>query len=400
MDRPLRVAYITHYTELYGANRSLLDLMHALRGHHGVVPQVIVPRPGDLTVELDRSGIPWAVIPFVPWMSERRYSGRWYHRIMQRVRFLREARGRIASNNAVLPKLFLQFDEWGIDVIHLNSAAVGLASLLMRNSERPIVWHIREMPEAHYGLLVDGGQARYADALRNAQHVIAISEAVVADVREQATHLEHISCIPDGVLSEERFGELAGHVRTPRTEDRPFTFLQVGLIHPSKGQTEAVEALAILRDRGIDARLIIAGGGRDQVLRGLIVDRGLTGVVELRGFVSDPFPLYHEADALLMCSRHEALGRVTIEAMASGLPVIGHRSGATTEVLEQGRVGMLYEGGADALADRMSELMVNATMRASLIGNARASAAQRFTTERCGAAVMQVYRSVLGGHGN
>ena len=397
MNGALRVAFITHYTELYGANRSMLDLMHALRDHHGVIPHVIAPRPGDLTEELDRTGISWAAIPFVPWMTERHYSGRWYHRIMQHRRYLREARARIATDQALLPGLHQLLDAWEIGVVHLNSAAVGLAYAMTHRRVRPLVWHIRELPEAHYGLHIDGGHARYARALRKADHLIAISDAVVDDLRRHAGTLDRVTRIHDGVLSDERFRELAASGREPTTPDRPFTFLQVGLIHPSKGQTEAVEALALLRDRGVGARLIIAGGGRDLALRARIAEMGLEDVVELRGFVPDPFPLYRAADALVMCSRHEALGRVTIEAMASGLPVIGHRSGGTTEVLDQGRAGLLYDGGAGALADRMSELVSNAPMRASLAQIARASVVERFTTERCGAAVMQVYRSVLDG---
>src|SRR5258707_14944439 len=59
----LRVAFITHYAELYGANLSLLNLIEGLGGY-GVVPHVICPEQGDLLPELARRGGPAAVLPF------------------------------------------------------------------------------------------------------------------------------------------------------------------------------------------------------------------------------------------------------------------------------------------------------------------------------------------------
>ena len=65
-----RVAFITHYAELYGANLSLLNLLEGL-GRYGVRPHVIAPEPGDLLPELARRGIPAAVLPFEWWVSPR-----------------------------------------------------------------------------------------------------------------------------------------------------------------------------------------------------------------------------------------------------------------------------------------------------------------------------------------
>ena len=47
----MRISFFTHYTELYGANRSLLDLIDGLAAH-GVCAHMICPHPGDLVAEL------------------------------------------------------------------------------------------------------------------------------------------------------------------------------------------------------------------------------------------------------------------------------------------------------------------------------------------------------------
>ena len=88
----MRITYVTHYPELYGANRSLLDLMRELRERGEVQPHVLLPRDGGLAEVLTQEKIPFRVVPFEPWMSERRYEGRPHHRFMQWLRYERAAR--------------------------------------------------------------------------------------------------------------------------------------------------------------------------------------------------------------------------------------------------------------------------------------------------------------------
>lgn len=59
----LRVAFLTHCTELYGANLSLLNLIDGLSGY-GIRSHVVAPEDGDLLAELTRRGIPAARLPF------------------------------------------------------------------------------------------------------------------------------------------------------------------------------------------------------------------------------------------------------------------------------------------------------------------------------------------------
>jgi glycosyltransferase involved in cell wall biosynthesis len=119
--------------------------------------------------------------------------------------------------------------------------------------------------------------------------------------------------------------------------------------------------------------------------------------VDLVGYQADPFPWLLKAHALLMCSRHEAMGRATVEAMACGLPVIGHASGGTPELIEAGVAGLLYEGGAGPLADRMVQLASDRAQARTMGLAAQASSAARFSVERGCAEVYSVYRAVLQG---
>jgi glycosyltransferase involved in cell wall biosynthesis len=321
--------------------------------------------------------------------------GRLHHRIGQHLRYRRAARQRARSNEWAMPRIHEQLRTWKVDMVHLNSAAVGIAPLLLDDGSLPVVWHIREMPEGHYRLHFDAGRRAYGAALRKARKLIAMSYAIRDDIQRYAGTHAPVATIYDGVFPAAAYAPLGAHAAQRWDHVVPFRFVFAGLIHPSKKQEEAIEALALVRARGRNARLVIAGGGRDGRLRELIARLALNDHVELTGFVPDVMALLERAHCLLMCSRNEAFGRVTVEAMASGLPVIGHASGGTPELIEDGRSGLLYPGGAEALAERMLQVIDDPGKARAMGDHAMRLAPGRFNIERMTDEVMAVYREVI-----
>ncbi len=98
-----------------------------------------------------------------------------------------------------------------------------------------------------------------------------------------------------------------------------------------------------------------------------------------------------------MCSRMEAFGRVTIEAMKMGTPVIGARSGGTPEVIREGLTGLLYTpGDVKELADKIQQLCENRQTARQMGEQARRWAMASFTQERHGAEVLAILREARG----
>lgn len=391
----MRITWITHYAELYGANRSMVDLILQLRLTGHAAPSVILPREGPLSTYLTDQGVPWAVVPFVPWMSERRYMGGPHHRLGQWWRYEQAARARARTNTALVPAIVAQLKAWGTQLVHLNSAAVPLGPAIHSAFNAPMVRHVRELPERQYLLHLDSGRRAYGRALRDADRIIAISQAVHADILSYTGPLPNIPIIYNGVLGIDRQAALYEEGRHRWAREAPFTFVIIGLIHPSKGQEEAVQALAILRKSHPEVRLRVIGDGRSERLKETILRTGQQNAVALEGFMPDPFPVLQESHALLMCSRNEAMGRVTVEAMACGLPVIGHASGGTKELVDDNGTGLLYDGGADALAACMARLVEDRDLARKLGDKGAARAAERFSIERYATEVANVHRAVL-----
>ena len=114
----------------------------------------------------------------------------------------------------------------------------------------------------------------------------------------------------------------------------------------------------------------------------LIDEYGIGDRVEFVTWVRDPSPYMRAADVLLMCSRMEAFGRVTVEAMQLGRPVIGARSGGTTELIRDGETGLLFEvANPTDLAQKIHQLYERRDLVYKWGATARAWTDETFTEE-------------------
>ena len=99
--------------------------------------------------------------------------------------------------------------------------------------------------------------------------------------------------------------------------------------------------------------------------------------------VPDAALLIRSSDVLLVCSRAEAFGRVTIEAMQASLPIIGSRSGATPELVRDRFNGLLYEpSNTKDLANCIEYVMEHPDEARTMGNNGRTWAAALFTRQR------------------
>jgi glycosyltransferase involved in cell wall biosynthesis len=175
----------------------------------------------------------------------------------------------------------------------------------------------------------------------------------------------------------------------------------LGKFLAGKGQEDAVKAMAQLRRMSVPAELLLLGAANDQQYYQRIVEiierYDLTDCVHILGHSPNPAPLVNSADVLLMCSRREAFGRVSVEGMKLGKPVIGTCTGGTPELVEEGRTGYLYPpGDAEQLAARISHLYANPSLREEMGARARCWASKRFSQQQYGKEVEDVLKRILG----
>src|SRR5512142_1705096 len=167
-----------------------------------------------------------------------------------------------------------------------------------------------------------------------------------------------------------------------------FRLLSVGRLVSRKGFADAIEALALLRERGRDVSLAIVGDGPERGrLEDLAKTRGVADHVTFTGKVPDEdLPaLYALCDAFVMAPRSvgpdvEGFGIVYLEANLMAKPVIGSRAGGVPDAVIDGKTGLLVDpGDPDAIAKAVAALMDDPALWERLGRDGRARAIDEFT---------------------
>lgn len=141
----------------------------------------------------------------------------------------------------------------------------------------------------------------------------------------------------------------------------------LGRIDPLKRQDFLIRAIQYISLKGYEADLLIMGeptaNTGDEymnMIRFLIKECKLEGKVHIRPFSTDTLPFYKAIDIFAMTTKGETFGMVTVEAMASGVPVVAAKSGGSIEILEHGKLGLLYESGnQEDFAEQVIKIFMN-----------------------------------------
>lgn len=170
-----------------------------------------------------------------------------------------------------------------------------------------------------------------------------------------------------------------------------FLCLFVGGDWDRKGLGDAVRAVAGLPK----TNLIIVGTGDTERYQELARTVGSESQVLFVGRSLLPQEYYSAADLFAFPSRYEAFSLVTIEAMASGLPVVALRINGTEELIEEGSNGFFVDGSPEAIREKIELLRNNRSLLTTMAENALETS-KRYTWERIASEQLQVMEAAMG----
>jgi glycosyltransferase involved in cell wall biosynthesis len=181
-----------------------------------------------------------------------------------------------------------------------------------------------------------------------ADQIIAVSEGVRKDLSNITRIPEsHIRVIYNPVITTELIRKGMEKPNHPWFEPgQPPVILAIGRLVSVKEFATLIEVFSRVRKR-INARLMIFGEGPERNnLERLVHDLGLDSDVLLPGFIENPYPFLSHSALFVLCSRHEGLPGVLIEAMAFKVPLISTDCpSGPREILEGGKHGRLIPVG-------------------------------------------------------
>ena len=231
--------------------------------------------------------------------------------------------------------------------------------------------------------------------MRRAAAVTTASEFLAGDVRRflpKVAGKVSVTQMPLDMANFERGAE------TPKAS--PPRVLYAGNLIPSKGVDVLIDAMALLRERGVRCGLRIIGAGPEESrLRGQVTQRALGSVVSWSPFVSqhDLPEEYGAATVTALVSRGQAegLGLVLAEALLAGSAVVGTAAGGIPEVVVDGQTGLIAnDGDASDLAHQIERLLTDPSLRERTIAAGRARVRAQHAPVAAAERVIALYRKV------
>ncbi len=238
---------------------------------------------------------------------------------------------------------------------------------------------------------------------RNVDRIVGVSEGVRRDILNSNWRLPtgKVETIYNGLVYDaflkDADKEAAREGLLPG-KTRGFWFGTAGRLSPVKNHRTLISAFGKVAERHSHAHLLIAGDGEMAgQLRDLVTRSGLQEQVHFLGFRRDMPHVLRALDVFVLPSLREGFGLALVEAMASGLPVIGARVGGISEIFGEGDFGQLIEPkDADDLADAMNRMVEASPERLSAMGQAaRRRALGDFSAERMIADYERLYEQVF-----
>ena len=393
-ERP-RILFVDHVSKvLGGAEVNLLELLALPAAREGWDVHVACAPGSPLEAALAKLGVPRHPYGFAPALNELRVVGRGFSPMAKYRgwRELQNATGRLREiAAAVRPDVLLSCTNKD----HFVAGAVAAG--------RPSIWWVNDIVSADF-FSWPVRRMFSAKARQLATRLAPVSGFGRAALVSEGIPEERITTVHNGIPLD-RYRRSSSTLLRDQLRLGPGEplFGLVGRVTPWKGQDLFIRIAAEWARQGRPGRFAVIGrafnedGPFEASLRDAVRHHGLEGRVHFVAFQADIAATLSQLDVLLHCStKPEPFGRVVIEAMAVGVPVIGARAGGVPEILTDGVDGLLATpGNVGDYLRRLTALMDAPALRASLAGAGRRTVEQRFTLERVHADFSRMVGAVL-----
>jgi glycosyltransferase involved in cell wall biosynthesis len=385
----MKLCFVGHQSTMEGAGRFMLDQVDYFQ-QHGVAVYIVLPTVGPLLDAIVQRGVPVRVVAN-PWWTKASTHG---------------AEPDYAATLLAAHEIAAAFREWSIDVVYTQTVVAPAGPIAAALAGLPHVWHIHEFSHNPGAIEMAVPKPLLARLIAGTSNAVFFTSNAVAS--EWTAWIGH-----DKRLIVYNWASATADDEPPDTNDavalellgdeRVFVIAIVGSLVRWKRQMDAVDATADLLSRGFNVALLIVGPAPDPSylaeIRHAVARRQLSERVRILGYTEFPKRIMRAANVMVVCSDQEPFGRVTVEAMAHGTPVVATNSGGTPEIIDDGVDGMLFPtGDVAALAAKLATLIEDSNLLARLSAAATEKSKRFQSAESEMGPVMQHLRLLVGEH--
>ena len=271
------------------------------------------------------------------------------------------------------------------DIVHVNNSILYCGISAADKEHVPSLWHIREYADFDFDLF----PSKRIFAQRMRQHyTVAISKDISNHfgLVEPEKHF----VVFDGVMKE---------CQTAYVPEKKDYFLFVGSVTKNKGVSDMLAAFSIYVKRHTVGELWIAGNYKRDYYNEIckfIEESGIKERVKFLGFRNDRYELMKNARALIVPSLFEGFGFITVEGIMNGTIVIGKNVSGTKMIFDEMPDCEFPYLTIEEMANHMETVMAAAPDSFyKRIIRAQELAKKKFSIERYGAEINEIYRIIV-----
>lgn len=371
----MRILIVSHEYNVGGSTRSMINLTLELM-KRGIDVNILIPRKKTAAELLDKYGLKYDVVRYYPNYKHIDKSWKLYeifHEFMNYWHVIGVAK-------------YIKKNKY--DYVISNSSAVDVAARACKHLKQKHIYYIREI----MGQSIDldfCNKTRMKKLIENSEGTIFISNAV-RDAHLKNYSISNYVQIYNGI--DARDYDAPGHSILDCDDIK---FVQIGAICESKGTLSTIKMIERVR-KICKCQLTIVGDIKTdyyKVVKKYVDDNELNKNVEFVGYQENVSDFLSQSDILIMNTKYEGLGRVTIEGMISGCLVIGRASGGTLEIINHNVNGLLFEN-EDEFIYYIKDILEKKDFYKQMARAARDYAISKFSIEQCARKAINYLESI------
>lgn len=370
-----RVGILFEYASLNGGERSMLAALDQLAARTDCSFVALLAEEGPLVAECHRRGIPVEAITIRTTTKQR------------------------VQPDVLEQQLQRLIEVHQLQLLHANSLTMGrILGTVADRLPIPTTSHVRDIMKLNRSAV---------EHLRQHDALFAVSHATRKHYIEQGIEGSRWHTLYNGVDCDQfQPRPASGFLRNSLgLSENDCLVAAIGQICLRKGQTVVAEAIAQLRQVNPPVHLLLIGERHstkqesiefDQSITQTMYDAGIGHRLHRLGRRDDVAEILKEVDILVHAARQEPLGRVLLEAAASGTPIVATDVGGTREILTH-RESALLTGADDVqgICSAIQTLKSDPGLRQSLAKSARQMAVSRFQVQHTAPQLLEAWNRVV-----
>lgn len=360
----MKICVFCHDSFNSGANMSLYDWINSDKENNYTI---IIPRKNKMMQENFKNDNVNVVVGNYFFLVKELYNAPLKYKLKKYVKGIYM----FFFKNLIIKRLKKIIRNNDIDIIISNTFALTIGAEIAKSMNIKHIWHVREFMEldhkiTHYNIKKVNELCNYSNAI------------FISDVIKQY-YMEHYNFNSYKVIYDQVKIDKNYNLSKKIPCQKAIKIIMVGMLASGKGQKEAIKAVELIHEKGLNIFFDIYGLGNDyNELKSYLNDKKID-YIHLKGFARNITDLRQNYDFTLVCSKNEALGRVTIEGMYYGNLVIGSDTGCTKNIIIDKENGFLYKNGDSVdLANKIIYAYKESNYN-EIINNAQEYAINRFS---------------------